>query len=580
MITAAATQQPATTRMTQQQSADLQTRKARLRASFITQLPKRLGELRERVSRLDPAQPPDRLNLQEIHRLFHTLKGSGATFGFPEVMAAARDAEQHLSQVLDGYEALGEELLDTLSHQLDALEHLEIDRGPCLPQEPPAQVALPARRSGRDITTSRGEHSIYVCDDDPEVVAELAMQLGCFGYRVTAFTSLARLHRAVAETPPAAVILDVVFPEGINAGPEALAEINRLTGQPVPTIFISNREDFGARLHAVQAGGSAYCTKPVKTVEMVEILDLITDTTPVEPFHILIVDDDPDLAQYHALILEAAGMVTRVLNNPALVLQQLETFQADLMLVDLYMPLCSGPELAQVLRQVPAHVGLPIIYISSETDAERQFRALAAGADGFLTKPIAPKRLVAEIRLRAERMRTLRSLMVRDSLTGLFNHNTILQLLEIAVAAALRGNTPLSFAMIDIDHFKQVNDSHGHNVGDQVLMALGRTLRLRMRDSDVVGRYGGEEFAVVMIGASAERAMQVLDALRQSFAAVTFAGEGGQQFHSTFSAGLAAFPDFTDPTTLQEAADRALYQAKRHGRNRIECATVATEPRP
>ncbi|NKN33737.1 GGDEF domain-containing protein [Marichromatium bheemlicum] len=565
--------------MTQHDPQNLQARKARLRNSFIAQLPHRVRELRQHLSQLAPGQQ-DAPHLQEIHRILHTLKGSGATFGVPEVMSTARGAEQSLSRVLDGEAPITSKLLDELAAQLETLERLEFEYAPSLPQERAPEVDLPAQRSGRDIASCRGEHSIYVCDDDPEMAGALAMQLGCFGYRVTPFTSLTRLCQAVTTAPPAAVILDVVFPEGRNAGPDTLVEINRITGQRVPTIFMSNREDFAARLHAVQAGGSAYCTKPVKTVEMVEILDLITDTTPAEPFHILIVDDDPDLAQYHALILEQAGMVTRVLSDPAEVLQQLETFKADLVLIDLYMPRCSGLELAQVLRQVPRHISLPIIYVSSETDAARQFKALAAGADGFLTKPLEPQRLVTEIRLRAERMRTLRSLMVRDSLTGLFNHNTILQLLEIAVAAALRGNTPLSFAMIDIDRFKQVNDGHGHNIGDQVLMALGRSLRLRMRESDVVGRYGGEEFAVVMLGATAERAQQVLDTLRLNFAEVTFVGAGGQQFHCSFSAGLAALPDFTDAATLQEAADRALYLAKRRGRNRVECAPIASATPP
>jgi len=262
-----------------------------------------------------------------------------------------------------------------------------------------------------------------------------------------------------------------------------------------------------------------------------------------------------------------------VASEPSDVLEVLEHFRADLVLMDLYMPHCSGPELASVLRQIPGYVSLPIIYVSSETDLLRQFDALRVGADGFLTKPITPERLVEEVRLRAERMRTLRSLMVRDSLTGLFNHNTILQFLEVAVATARRHGSVLCFAMLDIDRFKRVNDVYGHTAGDQVLMALSRTLRLRLRESDLIGRYGGEEFAVVLSDSDADTAHQLLDNLRASFATLSFFADG-KEFRCTFSAGVAAFPACADDARhLVEVADRALYRAKHDGRNRIAIAS-------
>ncbi|SDW83199.1 diguanylate cyclase [Thiocapsa roseopersicina] len=561
-----------------------QIRKARLRASFLSQLPGRLADARRAVAELRAGEI-DHAHLDALYILFHTLKGSGATFGFRQISDAAKSAEQAVRRAMDSggrIEAALPGELEPLMSDLDALAlaaavqvDLEVTPGFELPEPEPepasgqAPDTAPDARLGQP--ADRSQRMVYLCDDDPDLAAQLAGQLGCFGYRVRAFTNLADLREAVGIKRPSAMILDVVFPEDENAGPKMLAELRAGEEEAIPCIFISCRDDFGGRLQAVRAGGSAYCTKPIKTVELLEFLDRLTNPHPPEPINVLVVDDDRELAQFHATVLEEAGMVAEAVSDPEQVLSLLDTFDADLVLMDMYMPDCSGPELSRILRQIPGHVSLPIIYVSSETDVERQHKALAVGADGFLTKPIEPDRLIAEVSLRAERMRILHSLMVRDGLTGLFNHNAIMQFLEVAVANARRAGTSLCFAMIDVDHFKSVNDTYGHPTGDQVLMALSRTLRLRLREDDLVGRYGGEEFAVVLNGVGVRQAKCILDALRTSFSNVTFFSDG-QEFRCTFSVGVSDFPTFDSPEAMTEAADRALYRAKKGGRNRVEIA--------
>ncbi len=557
-------------------SLSFQQRKARLRESFLSQLPERLNSAREQIAQLATGNDPQQA-LKALHLLFHSLKGSSASFGLQSLSALAKQAEQAVRAELEG----GGETSGALRAELDALTGaLEQQVGAADGSTGPdgeCGFEVPAPHQHPEESGGRQEKWIYLCDDDPVQVQQLTAQLSCFGYQVTPFTRLDVLRQAVEDKPPAAVIMDVMFPEGIHAGPQVLAELNTRTGQVVSSVFISSRDDFDARLQAVKAGGSAYCTKPVKANEIVEILDFLTHRTAPEPFRILVVDDEPEVARYHAMVLEEAGMVVKVSTEPREVLAVLDAFKADLVLMDMYMPDCSGPELAQVLRQMPGRISLPIIYVSSETDANRQFKALEVGADGFVTKPIEPARLVAEVSLRAERMRTLHSLMVRDSLTGLFNHNTIMQFLEVELASARRRNSSLCFAMIDVDHFKKVNDTYGHPAGDQVLLALSRGLRLRMRDSDLVGRYGGEEFALVLSGVDIVQAKQILDALRENFAKVVFFA-GQEEFTCTFSGGVSLYPEFSTAATLVEAADLALYRAKHTGRNRIELAHAGDLP--
>lgn len=204
----------------------------------------------------------------------------------------------------------------------------------------------------------------------------------------------------------------------------------------------------------------------------------------------------------------------------------------------MYMPECLGTELAKVIRQHERHVSVPIIYLSAEDDLDKQLDAMSEGGDDFLTKPIRPRHLIATVRTRASRARSLKARMVRDSLTGLYNHTHTLQLLEDARLRARRDGRPLSFAMLDIDHFKQVNDRFGHPMGDRVIKGLALFLKQRLRKTDHIGRYGGEEFAVVLPDTDLDAARLVLDEIRQRFAEIHYPAQP-TDLRCTFSCGIA-----------------------------------------
>ena len=193
---------------------------------------------------------------------------------------------------------------------------------------------------------------------------------------------------------------------------------------------------------------------------------------------------------------------------------------------------------------------------------------MKVGADEIVTKPITPKRLVTAISIRAERFRRLRAMMVRDSLTGLLNHTTTNEQLSIELSRMQRGNMSLAFALIDLDNFKLVNDTYGHPIGDQVLKNISNMLKERLRMTDLIGRYGGDEIAVALPNISASNAVLVLDKFRRSFSQTKQIYAGGN-FKVTMSCGVAMFPDFKDVSSLTEAADEALYAAKSKGRNKV-----------
>jgi diguanylate cyclase (GGDEF)-like protein len=322
----------------------------------------------------------------------------------------------------------------------------------------------------------------------------------------------------------------------------------------------------------VRVGSDAYFVKPVNITDLAEKLDSLTTSKVTEPYKILVVDDELELARYHSLILQEAGMVTEIVNAPLRVFERLSEFGPDLILMDMYMPECDGMELAKTIRQLAAYFGIPIVFLSGETNVDKQLSAMIMGGDEFLTKPIKPEHLISSVIIRAERMRAMRSFMERDSLTGLLNHTRTKLGLDIALARAGRLITPTSFAMIDIDRFKLVNDTYGHPMGDRVIASLARLLQQRFRKTDIIGRYGGEEFAVVLTETDVHAAQKMLDKIRTSFSQIKFRHED-KEFSVTFSAGVAAFPEFGNTEFLSDAADKALYEAKRSGRNRVTIAS-------
>ena len=338
------------------------------------------------------------------------------------------------------------------------------------------------------------------------------------------------------------------------------------------TILVGEEDDFETRLRSVRYRADAFLSLPVDSTQLVDRLESLVGLRERDPYHVLIVDDDPEQVSSTALMLQQAGMITSVVTDPRNIFRVLVEYKPELILMDMYMPDCTGAELAAIIRQNDSFVGIPIVFLSVETDAERQLGAIRSGADDFLVKPIDPDHLVTSVRIRAARTRSMRFFMERDSLTGLLNHTNLKQRLDDDLSRARRIGTEMVFAMIDIDHFKSVNDTYGHLTGDRVLKGLARLLGERLRRTDVVGRYGGEEFGVILFNTTEADARRLMDDLRERFSRLR-QSNGDQEFTVTFSCGIAAYPGFDTAGGLSEAADAALYRAKEAGRNRVRSAS-------
>ena len=421
------------------------------------------------------------------------------------------------------------------------------------------------------IQESRAAQVIYLVEEDLDHSQDLTAHMWVYGYMVQAFNQLEEAVKAMRMVPPDAILLDVAFGSDDQAGLKAAIEMQTSHPNHFPVLFFASKADVSTRLQAVRAGGQAFFPKPVEASILIDTLDRLLVNPPAEQYRVLIVDDALVQASVNAMHLRKAGMAVETLTEPWNILSRLEDFNPDLLLLDMYMPDCTGMELARLVRQVDSFISLPIVYLSSESDRDKQLEAVGLGGDDFLTKPIKPAHLISAVTARIERYRKLRALMLTDSLTGLYNHTTTKERLEQELARARRLKNNLSLAMLDLDRFKLVNDTHGHPAGDRVLKSLAHLLMRRLRAVDTAGRYGGEEFAVILPNTISWEAESVLNELREGFAKIRHQS-GEAEFYVTFSCGIASYPQYDTAAALSDAADRALYAAKTQGRNRIALA--------
>lgn len=538
-----------------------------LRDSYAQQLPAKLHQVNELWSSLNNGDWDWSL-AKDFHRHVHTLSGSAPTFGFHDVGQNARQIELVSKSWIANNKQPSQDERDTVRSMLAALTSTkDLASGP----------SEPTKKSVPDWVNEKTDmHLIYLIDSNRDFAADLSAQLSQFDYRVKIFSSAENIDDAMKKARPSAIIVNVTLSEVDLAGVILIRGIKAQYSANLPVIFISTHNDFESRLQAVRAGGDAYYIKPLEIGPLVDRLDQLTNSHTAEPFRILVVDDDQSLAMHYSLVLENAGMDVTIVNDPRNVISALAEVRPELILMDVYMPLCSGLELAKLIRQQDAYVGIPIVFLSSETSLDKQFQAMRMGGDDFLTKPISDHSLIASITIRADRSRTLNTLMVQDSLTGLLEHTKIKEQLAIEVSRAIRAETPVSFAMIDIDYFKKVNDNYGHLTGDLVIKSLARLLQQRLRLGDSIGRYGGEEFAAVLPGCTMKQAESIFDEIRIAFSKLHFL-HNEQEIRVTVSVGIADTSQHTKAEEINLAADEALYAAKEGGRNCVRLALSKTQ---
>lgn len=320
---------------------------------------------------------------------------------------------------------------------------------------------------------------------------------------------------------------------------------------------------------------------------------------------VLVVDDSMIVLTMVTDILEEEGYRVTQAENGRIALDLVKEVRPDLMVLDVMMPEMDGYEVCRHIR-AGSDEYIPILMITAKGELEDLVRGLEVGADDYISKPFQPLELAARVKsllrigtlqrrlylqnleLEAKNQQLealaqqldilnqdLMLLSVTDGLTRAYNHRHFQERLKSEFSRAKRHGDPLACIMIDIDHFKRVNDSFGHPVGDLVLVRLVEVLKEGIRKGDVLARYGGEEFAVLLPKTDASHAVTLAERLRETVAADGVALPNGGRIAFTVSLGVAGYtPDGAIQTgdELLQAADAALYRAKNDGRNRVSLA--------
>ncbi len=534
---------------------------------FVNELPEKFGEIEAGWAHLwRGGWKTSRVN--QLVQLVHALAGEAGSLGFEGIAQSA----QKVQSVLQGSGSNGKtELSKDLFERVETAFQ-ELHRAILTDQQIDLHLLIERmgllKMDSLSIRAKRSDRLIYMVEDDPLQAAELAAQVGYFGYTVQVFHAPLELEEAVSETVPTAILMDVTFPQGKMAGYDAIEALRARLPELPPVIFVSMNDKMPFRLQAVRLGGEAYFTKPVDIGVLIDVLDRVIFHEITVPYRVLIVDDSRVQANYNARQLKKAGMEVEILADPMQMIESMISFNPDLVLLDMYMPTCTGVEMAGVIRQMEQFISVPIVFLSAETDKNKQLAAMEIGGDDFLTKPIEPEHLIAAVTVRIERYRKLRALMFNDGLTGLLNHSSTKERLAQAVKTAGRQHIPLAFAMLDLDHFKSVNDSYGHATGDRVLKSLAHLLTQRLRSTDNIGRMGGEEFGIIFNNTTEETAVKIMSEISEAFARIRHYADD-RDFTVTFSCGVAAYPQYHTAEELSKMADTALYAAKAAGRNRV-----------
>ncbi len=522
---------------------------------------------------------------ERTKRNVHKLAGSLGTFGFQEGSTISQKLEQIFMEVTDVTSCLEKSrpLILELQQVVMATDRALLGEEKKISLMPPAVIVLnpvhaldtkyklipPPETNELVINGLKTADYILLADNDRLFTQTLAHEASSWKLGVKVVRTARELCQAIRQSVPTALLLNLELVNQLEDWQEFQQILKRSSPHP-SLIVLSEKEGLVNRLKAIQLNADVFLQKPATPSQVFAAVSRAIGFYEWHRVKVLVVDDDLGMTELLKGLLETINFQVEVLTQPTEFWNYLGKIQPDLLILDVEMPSLNGICLCNMIRKDFQWSWLPVLFLTAHDDIETLQEAFSNGADDFITKPINPHAFINRVLNRWQRSQLYRNQIETDFLTGIANRNGGNRSFSHLLQLALQSQQPLCLAVLDLDHFKQINDRYGHEEGDRILREFGEFLKKHCRAGDMLARWGGEEFIIGMLGLSREGGAKRMNEIREEWHALQFTSTQGELFQVTFSGGVSQYAlDGSDFQMLYRTADAALYQAKASGRNLV-----------
>jgi len=531
-----------------------------LKQAFLRHLPERIGAIEENWNILNN-EGWSQVKLSRLFQRIQDLAGSSGKFGLIEVSEKVFSLEQYFRIMVHNGQQSSQEKAREISALIKNLK----------------AVAGHSRQSGASTILQKDANKtrIHYLRINNSLAPGLGGALESLNCSVQIFQRVDDLLKAIDRQAPDALIIEAQMLGDLDPLKTKLNQLKTSKGNSPAMTVISNSSKLDIRLHSMRAGAAAFFVAPLDISSVATRIKQLAAPNTNKSFRIMIVDDDPSQADFAAAILRKADMETCTVTEPLQVLNTLDTFRPDLILMDLYMPDADGMELTSIIREQDEFIGIPIVFVSGEQDTDKQLDALSAGGDDFIAKPIRPRHLMSTIKNRVQRARALQqqnsAQSARDSLTGLFNRRHFFERLDSAVASDPPHPAARAVLYASLDHNEEsIQQQLGIGQTDALLAEIGSLLASITEPQDVCARIEDNGFVIMAKRPLNKNLQELAQTLTSSIAEHHFEN-ASPKTQPTFSVGICYFqtaPD--DATGLVGRAHNACSQAAQNGGNQIK----------